>query len=461
MNRAIVLSAALLLCLTSAVLAQGSGIELGVGARAMAFAGNHTAAANDLSAVYWNPAALGFLQVREAQASFDAMRIGGASKWSGGGLSIPYGAKLSDNRDRIRLSGIGAMTAIPTVQGGLTIAASFDRPYIFDDFTVYTYKFRDETMKFNGGGDGDVNRWNGAFGIQVAPKISVGLTMSIISGTEESYTFIERVSDSPKEYADEEEWMDDIYNDYPYNHYPNLTDYYDVEFQRKYLGYAISIGALCYPLDNLKVGLKVNLADNVGFVETRYYKNLPHLKREKDQSSYKGRLYKAPSGALGAELTLPWLIAALDFRVTLPHTFILPSVDVKNMPEDLQARDIKVGAGLGLEAPVPNLPIVLRAGYSFDEYDLFPRIIKYDGQNEDGIDWDEVLGEAVWRVARHRHTIAAGAGVFTSGIGLELSYAYQTWGISGVSAVDGGASSLTFKENYSSHRVMTAIIFRY
>ncbi|MDR2591992.1 MAG: hypothetical protein LBC59_04205 [Chitinispirillales bacterium] len=446
MNRAIILPVALLLCLTSAALAQGSGIELGAGARAMAFANNHTAAANDLSAVYWNPAALGFLQVREAQVSFDAMRIGGTSELSGVGVSIPRGAKLSDNRDRIRLSGIGAMTAIPTVQGGLTLAASFDRPYVFDDFTVYTYKVGDETMKLDGGGDGDLNRWSGAFGIQVAPKISIGLTMSIVSGSEEAYNYQKSVSDFPE----------NIYDGYPY-----LTDYYDVEFQRKYLGYAISLGALCFPLDNLKVGLKVNFVDNVDFVETQHYKLFPDSSREK-ASPGKGHLYSAPSGALGAELTLPWLTAALDFRVTLPYTFILPSVDVKSMPDGLQARDLKVGAGLGLEAPVPNLPIVLRAGYSFDQYDLFPRIAKYEGDREDGIDWDVILGErTAWRAAGDRHTVAAGIGVFTSGFGLELSYAYQVWGVASETKTEEGKVSFRFNEDYSSHRVMTAIIFRY
>jgi len=453
MKRAIIPSIALLLCLTSAALAQGSGMELGVGARAMAFANNHTAAANDLSAVYWNPAALAFLQVREVQVSFDAMRIGAASVLSGSGVSIPPKAKLSDNRDRIRLSGIGAMTAIPTVQGGLTLAASFDRPYIFDDFTVYTYKAGDETMKLSGGGDGDLNKWNFAFGIQVAPKISVGLTMSIVSGSEESYTFIKKTSDFPNYDKD----TDDVYIDYLY-----LNDYYDVEFQKKYLGYALTIGALYCPIDMLKLGVKINIADNVDLVEMQYYKTFPDSKRESASSSDKGRLYRAPSGTFGAELTLPWLIAALDFRVTLPYTFILSSVDVNNMPDGLQAKDLKFGVGLGLEAPLPDLPIVLRAGYSFDECDLFPRIVKYKGYDEDGIDWDAILGEeTAWSPAGNRHTIAAGAGIFTSGIGLELSYAYQTWGISSVSAINKGVSPLKFKENYSSHRVMTAIIFRY
>ena len=450
MKRAIVPSIALLLCLTSAALAQGSGIELGVGARAMAFANNHTAAANDLSAVYWNPATLAFLQVREVQVSFDAMRIGATSELSGRRISIPSDAKLSDNRDRIRLSGIGAMTAIPTVQGGLTLAASFDRPYIFDDFTVYTYKAGDETMKFAGGGDGDLNKWNFAFGIQVAPKISVGLTMSIVSGSEESYTFIKKSGDFPNVDKD----TDDVYIDYPY-----LNDYYDVEFQKKYLGYALTIGALYCPLDILKLGVKINVIDNVDVVELQYYKLFPDSKREAASSSDKGQLYRAPFGALGAELTLPWFIAALDFRVTLPYTFVLSSVDVNNMPDGLQAKDLKLGVGLGLEAPLPDIPVVLRAGYSFDECDLFPRIVKYKGYDEDGIDWVTILGEkTTWRAAQNRHTIATGVGIFTSGVGLELSYAYQTWGVASNTK---GISSLKFKENYSSHRVMTAIIFRY
>jgi len=432
-----------LLFAASAAAQIGSGVELGVGARAMAFANNHTAVANDLSAAYWNPAALAFLPVREFQLSFDAFRIGSLSEIEGRFINVSPSARMGDDRDRIRLSSAGAMTAIPTLQGGLTIAASFDRPYIFDDFTVYTYRYFDgedsASIHNKGGRSGDLNRWSGAFGIQVAPKIAAGLSLSLITGTEKAPLRKETWYDNPLP----EDWSE--YSD------PRLWEYYDGEDNSKYMGYAVSLGALYYPLDILKLGVKVNALSNVGVSVTSANTGDPDSPMSKNRA-VKYRAYTAPSGAIGAGLVLPWLTAALDLRLTLPYTFIMGTEDI---PDDVQARYFKFGAGIGLEAPLPAFPVVLRAGYSFDEYDLYPMIIKYEGFP---IDWDDDMGRGAWP-GKNRQTLTAGVGVFTSGTGIELSYAFQTWGID--IAYNDGNRGISYKQNYTSHRVMAALIYRY
>jgi hypothetical protein len=435
-----------LLFLPQSARAVGSGAELGTGARAMSFAGNHTAVANDLSAVYWNPAALAFLPVREFQVSFDGMRIYGTSYISGNDLlSIPPGSKMGDSRDRMRLSGIGAMTAIPTVQGGLTMAASFDRPYIFDDFTVYTYQLYDEIARIDSRLYGDLNRWSGALGVQVAPKIAAGLTLSLITGTEKQPTYSEALY-----YG---------FDDGNWNWILDHDNVVDVVQQYKYLGYALTLGALCYPLDILSVGVKIDAFADIRYVATQYGRESVRSEVPVDE----GRAYSAPSGALGVGLALPWLTAALDIRVTMPYTFNLPSEDTENMP-DVQAKYFKFGAGLGLEAPLASAPAVLRAGYSFDHYDLFNIV---NSSKYGNIEWDDDIGgwrSVLWDEGRgfwpdrNRHTLSAGVGLFTSGIGLELSYAYQTWGLRGVLW---GWDDVVYKQRYSSHRVMAAVIYRY
>ncbi|MDR3013726.1 MAG: hypothetical protein LBU70_11075 [Chitinispirillales bacterium] len=419
------------------VYAVGSGIELGSGARAMAFANNHTAVAKDLSAVYWNPAALAFLPVREVQMSFDGMRMYGTSDIWGPGITIPHGAKMSDHRDRLRLSGIGVMSAIPTLQGGLTLAALFDRPYIFDDFTVYTYNYdkNDEigTFELDGRMYGDLNRLSGAFGVQVAPKIAAGLTLSVVFGTDRQSAI---QKDMGRTFIDDEDYIDHF-------------DYYDVEFENRYLGYALTVGVIGHPLDILRIGLKVDIHSNVGYRETWFYKLDPADNRIRSDRG-KGRAHSAPSGSLGLGLILPWLTAALDARVTLPYTFILP----ESIPDDAQAGRFKFGVGIGLEAPIPGAPIVLRAGYSYDDYDLYPMIHKHEGDRIDWMDEENFMGRGFWPET-NRHTIAGGIGYFTSGIGFELSYAYQLWGISG------SFTASDFRQDYSSHRVMASIIYRY
>ena len=403
-----------------------SGMEVGAGARALALANNHVASANNLSALYWNPAALAILPVREFQVSFDGMRMYGTTEVAGTGVTVPSGAKMSDYSDRIRLSGLGYMSAMPTVQGGLTLAASFDRPYMFDNFTFYTFNTPwDETVELDGRRYGDLNRWSGAFGIQVAPKVSAGLTLSVVSGSYESP-------------IKQKVWFDNtLLEAYP--------DYYDVEFEKNFLGYMLTFGALAYPTDELKIGLKIDAVSNIRFTETWFLReNYADTRRER--GDLKGRAYRAPTGTLGIEYKLPWITTAFDIRATMPYTFVLPL----GVPDTIQARYFKFGAGIGLEAPLPSLPIVLRAGYSIDEHDIYPIIYKYDGLE---IEW----GDANFWPKKDRHTIGAGIAFFTAGLGLELSYAYQTWGI----ATNNWDNWMSLRQNYSSHRVMTSIIYRY
>jgi hypothetical protein len=130
----------------------------------------------------------------------------------------------------------------------------------------------------------------------------------------------------------------------------------------------------------------------------------------------------------------------------MPYTLILPSEDI---PEEVQARDYKFGAGIGLEVPLPSAPVVFRAGYSVDHYDLFPIIHKFEGEY---IDWEfgkEFSADGL------QHTVSAGAGVFTSGIGFEVSYGYQTWGILHE------RDDRTLKQRYENHRAAAALIYRY
>jgi len=404
----------------------GTGRDIGIGARAFAFAGNHTAAVNDLSAVYWNPAALAFLPVREFQASFDITRTVGESYVSGGGVSALPGAKMDNYLDRLRLRGVGAMTAIPTVQGGLTLAAAYESPFAFDDFSPCGYISNDTSFVENAVRYGDLNRWSFAFGVQVAPKIAAGLTLSIITG-EDRIVFDQKL-DGEK--------------------------YNDLELKSSYLGYSMTGGFIYLPADYLKLGLNFNVMMNLGVSETgavRWSEGDDKRTGNRPASlpKIKGKAYRAPYGALGAALTLPWMIAALDLRLVMPYTFIMPGEDI-NMPGNSQARNFKTGAGVGVEVPLPiSAPIVLRAGYSIDECDFYPIVNKYE---YDEIDWE--TGTEYLSVGS-KQALSLGAAIFTSGVGFELSYGYQTWGVRHKD------ERRELRQTFSNHRAMGAIIFRY
>jgi len=417
----------LIVAVSVSVFAQGgTGRDIGVGVRAAAFAGNHTAAVNDLSATYWNPAALAFLPVREFQVSSDITRTFGESKVSGRGVSVLPGTLTEDYKDRLRLRGIGAMTAIPTVQGGLTLAASYDSPFAFDDFSVYGYEYDGGApVTENDVRYGDLNRWSIAFGVQVAPKMAVGLTVSIITG-------------------DDRTVYDERRGGEPYN---------DLESKYDYLGYSFTGGFLYLPTDYLKLGLCINMMMDLGVKQTmtvKWYKGddwRDDYGRPDALSAIDGNAYRAPYGALGVGLTLPWLIAALDLRLIMPYTFILPG---ENIPTNSQAREFKTGAGIGVEVPLPiSAPIVLRTGYSVDECDFYPIVNRL---KDTEIDWESGTEFSPMGV---KHTMSLGAAIFTSGTGFELSYGYQTWGVKHKN------NERTLKQSYSNHRLMYAIIFRY
>jgi hypothetical protein len=406
---------ALLFALAAPLFAQGgTGVNMGVGTRAFAFSGNHTAIVSDLSAVYWNPAAMAFLPVREFQASFDLMRTTGKSEVND--VSQLPSAKMKDYRDRLRLRGLGAMFAIPTSQGGLTLALSYENPFAFDDFSVYGYSYGGVENTESDLRYGDINRWSGAFGVQIAPEVAAGLTVSLITGDDRTI-FDKRI---------------------------NGHNYTDMELSYSYLGYSLNGGLLYIPSDYLRIGFNLNMMMYLGvseeisgrLYEGEYLQEYPPLD---------GRAYRAPYGAIGVGVTLPWLIVALDFRFVMPYSFILPG---EKIPNDSQAKDFKVGTGIGLEVPLPVAPVVLRAGYSFDECDYYPIVNEFD----EGIDWSADKG---FSTSRNKHSFTLGAAVFTSGTGFELSYGYQTWGISNKN------DERALKQVYASHQAMAAIIFRY
>jgi len=388
------------------VSALGLGNDVGVGARALSFAGNHTAVVNDISATYWNPAALAFLPVREFQITLDGSRTYGESDVWGQNIT---GVKMSDYDNRIRLGSIGFMSAIPTVQGGLTLAAAYENPYTFDDFLIYN----NSTTKEENFAEGGLNNWSASFGVQVAKGLSAGATISLITGTERATFLCEGIC-----------WYDEDEDMYYFGADTSKQDW-------KYMGFGLRTGLLYIPMENLKLGAQISTPQNIRF---------------KTKKTVDGRLYRALSGAFGAGVKLPWMTVALDGRFTMPYTFTLSSDE--RIPASSQAKYFKLGGGLGLEVPLSMVPVVLRGGYSYDEYDLFSRVLKYD---DVPINWEH----GGYSVDKNRHTITAGVGIFTSGTGLEFSYGYQTW------ALAYEQDNYKEKHNYSAHRAAVAFIVRY
>ncbi|HEX2957582.1 MAG TPA: hypothetical protein VHO70_12165, partial [Chitinispirillaceae bacterium] len=112
-----------------------------------------------------------------------------------------------------------------------------------------------------------------------------------------------------------------------------------------------------------------------------------------------------------------------------------------------------VGGGLGMEFPVPKMPVLVRAGYSIDEIDLHRFVFKY-GKNK--IAW----GDDGFNIDKNRHQISTGVVFFSSSMSLDISYGYSMWEIS-KNFKYGYNYDGNIKQDYSLHKIMTSLAIRF
>jgi long-subunit fatty acid transport protein len=358
--------------------------QVGVGARAYSFANNYVAAANDISAIFWNPAALSFIPVREIQVSLDMLSNTSNTDF--------LGSKENSDVRRIRLANIGYLSAVPTGRGGLTFAAAYQSPYVFDDNPSFFGNYIDKSnnsIKLNKDyrSFGSLNFWSGAFGLQVAPGLGIGAALSLVTGSQKiNYIF---TSDT-----------DGIAT-------RTNNDMYNAE--RSYVGYDVRLGLLYSPIEKIRLGARLVLPQTIWFTED------PPIY----EGFSKGQLFSSYSGAIGISTVLPIATLSSEVRFRAPYDYVNPE-DV--IPSTSPAHSSRVGAGLGAEIPLFIKNALVRLGYSWDQYDTHPFAIQYDGDTS----------QAVWEsdgvtVNQDRNLLTAGLAYVSSGISIEASYGYQFW----------------------------------
>ncbi|KMQ50598.1 hypothetical protein CHISP_2449 [Chitinispirillum alkaliphilum] len=402
-----------------------TGTAHGVGARAFSLANNYTAVSNDLTALYWNPAGLAFLPVREFQMSLDGHRTNISSDLSG--------YRENDYHERMKLNNIGLMAAIPTVQGGFTMAAAYHNPFAFDDISSYRGTVRrgnsevvlDQKYSVFGG----LNMWSGGFGVQVAPNLGAGVSASIVSGHEEVrfHLVTDHINEGIK--------TDTVQNIY--------TDFF---------GYDMRVGLMYNYADLFRIGTRLVFPQTIRFKEkvveeTKTYRNGTES-QSRTTGNYEGKLYSPMSGSVGAALTLPFMTLTAEGRYTFPYTYVFPNDDI---PTSSQARYFNTGAGLGVEVPLFFIPVILRGGYSYDKYDLYPYIAHYKNTSRN---WSD---QQLDKVKNNLQTISAGVGIVTQNTAFEIGYSFQTWGVSTISILGRDMLNQDFKE----HRAIATFSVRY
>lgn len=165
----------------------------GVGVRAMGMGGAYAGLADDFTAVYWNPAGLAQMQQREVCVAFlRNARQNRAVTGLGTGSESRAAADLSNTR----FGSLGFVYPVPVYRGSLVLAAGFNRVKDFDWVLDYppVPVVRDEAGAVVGDSlayddsfrhEGELAITSVAGAIDVSPSVSVGLTLSLISGDDE------------------------------------------------------------------------------------------------------------------------------------------------------------------------------------------------------------------------------------------------------------------------------------
>ncbi len=107
-----------------------SSTGFGIGARALGLGLAYTGIANDYSAIYWNPAGLG--QIEMSELSF------GLSNLSFNNNSTFYGNYKSFSNSSTKLNNLGITYPFPTTRGSLVFAAGYNR--VNDFSTALAFK---------------------------------------------------------------------------------------------------------------------------------------------------------------------------------------------------------------------------------------------------------------------------------------------------------------------------------
>jgi hypothetical protein len=370
--------------------------EVGVGARAYSFANNYVALSNDMSGIFWNPAALSFLPVREFQISTEGLTNTNTTDF--------FGTSQKSDVRRFRMTNAGFLTALPTSRGGLTFAGAFQSPYIFDNnpsfhgsyINTFNEVVQDEDTYR---GYGNLNYWSGAFGMQVAPGLGVGGALSLVTGTEKiKHSFLKLTSGVIVNSVDD--------------------DYNDTK-ERDYLGYDLRAGLLySFPNKKVRIGARLVIPQTIWFDESSTF-----------SGSYKGQLNSSFSGAIGVAGVLPFMTLSSEVRLRAPYDFINPD---EAIPTTSPAHDVKTGAGIGAEIPLSTSNFLVRLGFSWDQYDLYEFAMKYDNEPT-GIDTvGDLTGWSTseYGVTKDRKLLTAGIAYVLSNASFEASYGYQSWGLS-------------------------------
>lgn len=381
---------------------QREGIVLdsnfGVGARAMGMGGAHLAAAEDISAIYWNPA--GLAKIRRIELS------GTISHESQEIDTRFFGTSANSSISNTRLNSIGLAYPFPTLRGSLVAGFSVNRVHSFD--LSYLHNGYNEVVidPENGVGDayetekqyaeGGLYVWGFSGAMDVSKQLSLGLSLNIWDG---SYN-------GNWDYR-EEDIHDHWDNTYFYD-VLHITEEDDFDLD----GFNLIFGGIYRASKHLNLGFSVASETTIKFDGEQYYKQENYDFTDDmgiDEDTY--AVYEEYYTFSDAKL--PWQISGglaytqKMFKLAADFSYATWS-EVDFNREDPQAPsmyDDTFKWRLGGEVLIPNAPLRFRAG-------VFTDPIPYQGTE---IDKDRMF-----------FTLGAGA-LIDRVFSLDVAYVTGSW----------------------------------
>ncbi|HJP29836.1 MAG: outer membrane protein transport protein [Candidatus Latescibacteria bacterium] len=212
-----------LLLAAAAVAQEESAIDnfAGLGVRAMGMGGAYTGVADDFTAVFWNPAGLAQMRRREVYVAF--LR-NAKQNVATAGRGTAVAASATADVSNTRFGSLGFVYPYPVYRGAFVLAAGFNRVKDFDwglqlpTFAVQrdgsgsvigdSLAFEDSFFR-----EGELAVTTIAAAVDVTPSMSLGLTLNLISGENETEsTFVSIDTEDlflERRFVDKEFFIDD------------------------------------------------------------------------------------------------------------------------------------------------------------------------------------------------------------------------------------------------------------
>ena len=408
--------------------------DFGVGARAMGMGQAYVAVCDDVSATFYNPAALGHVRRIEVSAGFSHL----SDEWQ----TDFYGGKTTSQLGSTKLSSLALAYPFPAYRGSLVFGVAYNRTknldsdymregynpsYLWPDFGGLVEGFEKETAFERGG----LSNWTVAMGTDVSAEVSVGGSVSFLSGSSE------------RTYEYEASWVNALAEE--------ANTYYFQNDDADITGWTACVGTVARIGNAGRVGFTVNFPQYLTLDGSEYYEEAYDMTGDGVAD-----IYYTDDIVFEDEITLPLSFSAGASAAPLAGLILAFDAKYTDWKQIDYAGPIRIdneyaykattSLRLGAEFTVPNAPLRVRAGY-FTEPLAFRFMEDYSTPGQ------------VWEA-----TIDRDGRFFTLGAGLLVEDAFTVdaaWVHGGYEKSLPSRSDVDYSEERTSDRIFITTSFRF